>query len=84
MARAPATYLAVYERRTDALTARREPAMATEFYFNTQMHEVEEGRRSDLSVLMGPYPTREAAARALETAHERTEAWDRQDQEDRG
>ncbi len=58
--------------------------MATEFYFNTQTHEVEEGRRSDWSVLMGPYPTREAAARALETAHERTEAWDRQDEADRG
>ena len=56
--------------------------MATEFYFNTQTHQVEEGRHSDWSVLMGPYPTRDAAARALETAHERTQAWDRQDQED--
>ncbi|WP_232679310.1 hypothetical protein [Nocardioides sp. R-C-SC26] len=25
---------------------------------------------------LGPYPTQEAAARALETAAERTEAWD--------
>ena len=28
---------------------------------------------------LGPYPTREAAANALETARKRTEEWDAQD-----
>ena len=30
---------------------------------------------------LGPYDTREDAASALERAHERTEAWDKQDEE---
>jgi hypothetical protein len=50
-----------------------------EFYFNIATGEVEEGRRSDWSVLLGPYPTREAATRAFERAHERGEAWDEAD-----
>lgn len=52
-----------------------------EFYFNTRTHEVEEGRRSDWSQVMGPYPTREDAQRALEKARARNEAWDAQDEE---
>ena len=54
-----------------------------EFWFNTATGEVEEGRVSDWSVVLGPYPTREAAARALDTARSRAAAWDREDQEDR-
>ncbi|OJV76467.1 MAG: hypothetical protein BGO37_10415 [Cellulomonas sp. 73-92] len=54
-----------------------------EFWFNTRTGAVEEGRVSDWSEVMGPYPTREAAARALATARARTEAWDREDREDR-
>jgi hypothetical protein len=50
-----------------------------EFYFNIRTREVEEGRQSDWSELMGPYPTREAAQRALETAREKTERWDEED-----
>lgn len=53
-----------------------------EYYFNIRTHEVEEGRVSDWSQVMGPYPTREAATKALETARSRTEAWDAQDAED--
>ncbi|MGO9082234.1 MAG: hypothetical protein ACLQDY_24935 [Streptosporangiaceae bacterium] len=30
---------------------------------------------------LGPFPTREAAARALETVHERNEQWDAQDRD---
>ncbi len=52
-----------------------------EFWFNTATGEVEEGRVSDWAVVLGPYPTREAAAHALDTARSRSAAWDREDQE---
>src|SRR4051794_4314117 len=61
--------------------AGKERAMADGFYFNIETHEVEEGRQSDYTKLMGPYPTREAAAQALETARRRNQAWDEQDQQ---
>lgn len=51
----------------------------TEFYFNIRTRQVEEGRQSDWSELMGPYPTREAAEHALEKARENTERWDEED-----
>jgi len=54
-----------------------------EFWFNIKTHEIEEGRRSDWSKLMGPYPTREAAARALETARQRTQNWDEEEERER-
>ncbi len=50
-----------------------------DFWFNTVTGEVEEGRVSDWSVVMGPYPTREAAALALDTARARSHAWDEAD-----
>lgn len=53
-----------------------------EFYFNTKTREVEEGKPSSWRHRMGPYPTREAAARALNLAEERTESWDAADEED--
>jgi len=53
-----------------------EDVMDAEFYYNTRTHQVEQGRISDWSVLMGPYPTREAAAAALDTARRRTQAWE--------
>jgi hypothetical protein len=50
------------------------------FWFNTRTGQVEtdddKGQGKDL---LGPYPTREEAANALETARERTEAWDEED-----
>ena len=52
-----------------------------EFWFNTTTGEVEEGRRSDWSRVLGPFPTREAAAKALDTARARSAAWDREDRE---
>jgi hypothetical protein len=51
-----------------------------EFYFNTRTGQVEEGKQSTWTSLMGPYPTREAAEHALEHAHERSEAFDRDPQ----
>ena len=51
----------------------------TEFYFNIRTRQVEEGRQSDWSELMGPYPTREAAEQALETARANTERWDEEE-----
>lgn len=50
-----------------------------QFYFNIRTRQVEEGRQSDWSELMGPYPTREAAERALDTARENTDRWDEED-----
>jgi hypothetical protein len=55
-----------------------------EFYFNIRTRQVEEGHLSDWSDLMGPYPTREAAERALETARANTERWDEEDRRWRG
>lgn len=49
------------------------------FWFNVTTREVEEDddpARAAEADLLGPYPTREAAERALETARERTEAWE--------
>jgi len=51
-----------------------------EYFFNTRTKQVEEGRNSDWHDLMGPYPSREAASKALDTARERTEKWDEQDE----
>ena len=52
-----------------------------EFWFNTATGEVEEGRVSDWSVVLGPYPTREAATRALDTARARAADWEREDRQ---
>jgi hypothetical protein len=51
-----------------------------QFFFNTATGQVEETEnRSQSKDLLGPYPTREAAAAALETARKRTEDWDEQE-----
>ena len=51
-----------------------------EYYFNTRTGQVEElENKSQSKDLLGPYPTREAAAAALETARARTESWDEED-----
>ncbi|GIG19825.1 hypothetical protein Cch01nite_05490 [Cellulomonas chitinilytica] len=55
--------------------------MATEYWYNTETHEVEEGKQSVASKLMGPYPTREDAARAIEIAKERNKAWEDEDRQ---
>ena len=50
-----------------------------QFWFNVATKQVEEGHRSSWQDLMGPYSTREEAARALEQAAARTKAWDETD-----
>ncbi|MBI9114291.1 SPOR domain-containing protein [Sanguibacter suaedae] len=57
--------------------------MSPEFYFNTSTKEVEEGKPSSWRNRMGPYPTREAASKALDIAEQRTETWDEEDEQDR-
>ena len=52
-----------------------------DFWFNLSTRAVEQGRQSSWEHRLGPYPTREAAERALEGAHQRTEAWDDEDEE---
>ncbi|MDO5644947.1 MAG: SPOR domain-containing protein [Dermabacter sp.] len=51
----------------------------TEYYYNVQTAQVEEGPHSPADHLMGPYATREDASRALEIAQERNEKWDEED-----
>jgi len=53
--------------------------VADEFYYNTETRQVERGKQSTWSHLMGPYPTREAAEHALEQARTRTDSWDEDD-----
>ena len=55
-----------------------------EYYFNTSTRMVEKGRLSSWEHLLGPYDTHEQAARAVEIARERTDAWDDEDDEWRG
>ncbi|WP_306795798.1 SPOR domain-containing protein [Cellulomonas sp. GbtcB1] len=57
--------------------------VADEFYYNTETGQVEQGKQSTWSHLLGPYPTREEAQHALEKARSRTEAWDEEDRRDR-
>lgn len=49
------------------------------FYYNLRSGEVERGQQSLWTDRIGPYPTREAAQQALETARRRTAEWDEQD-----
>jgi hypothetical protein len=51
----------------------------SEYWFNTRTKQVEEGRQSDYTDLMGPYSTRAEAEAALDTAAARSEAWDEED-----
>ena len=56
-----------------------------QFWFNVTTGQVEtEENKSRGEVLMGPYPTFEAASRALQSARERTEKWDEDDRRWRG
>ncbi|MBN0042364.1 SPOR domain-containing protein [Cellulosimicrobium cellulans] len=61
-----------------------EPAAEDEYYFDTRTGEVHRGPSGSWSHRMGPYPTREAAQKALETARERSDAWDEEDHRERG
>ena len=51
-----------------------------QFFFNVSTGQVEElANKSQSKDLLGPYPSREEAANALETARKRTEDWDEED-----
>ena len=51
-----------------------------QFWFNTRTGRVETNAdKSQSKDLLGPYPTRAEAERALQSARERTEAWDEED-----
>lgn len=54
------------------------------YYFNTRTKMVETGQISSWEDLMGPYPSREEAQKALETAKKRSETWDVEDDDWRG
>ncbi len=54
-----------------------------QYWYNTETGQVEEGRRSDWKKVLGPYPTREAASRALEQARARTAAWEAEEEAER-
>lgn len=56
--------------------------MATEYWYNTRTGGVEasdDPTRARSADLMGPYASREEAARALETAAARTAAWEEEE-----
>jgi hypothetical protein len=46
-----------------------------QYWFNTLTGEVEVGKQSAAIYRIGPFSTREGAARALQTLAERTKAW---------
>ncbi|MDJ0320368.1 SPOR domain-containing protein [Pseudarthrobacter sp. PS3-L1] len=48
-----------------------------DYWYNVNTHEIEVGRQSDWSQLIGPYETRDEAASALEKVKARNEAWDK-------
>lgn len=53
---------------------------APQFFYNVRTGQVEElATKGQSKDLLGPYPTREAAAAALATAKQKTEAWDEED-----
>lgn len=55
------------------------PIGAHEFWVDLATGAIEQGRQSPGAQRMGPYPTREAAQRAFDTAAARNEAWDEDD-----
>lgn len=56
--------------------------MPEEYYFNTKTRQVEVGKPSSWTNRMGPYPTKEAAEKALQIAQVRTETWDEAEEDE--
>lgn len=54
-----------------------------EYYYNVKTKQVEEGPVSPVEDRMGPYASREDAARAFEIAAERNEKWEEEDKQRR-
>ncbi|MCA5894991.1 SPOR domain-containing protein [Isoptericola sp. NEAU-Y5] len=56
-----------------------------QYWYNTSTGQVEEGtERSSWTNRLGPYPTREAAERALDTAKQRNDSWEEEEADWRG
>lgn len=58
--------------------------MATDvqkWYFNSEIKEVSQGKKSSWLNRMGPYDSKEEAEHALERAHERNQEADEADEE---
>jgi hypothetical protein len=54
----------------------------TQYWYNTKTGQVETSSdKSAWTNLMGPYPTREAAQNALETASGRNQDWESEDED---
>lgn len=51
-----------------------------EYWYNTKTGEVEKGRQSGWTDLMGPYPTEEEVRNALTTAAKRNEAFESEEE----
>ena len=51
----------------------------TEWWFNTKTNQVEDGPQSLAADRIGPFETREEAARAYEIVGERSRAWAAED-----
>ncbi|WP_454043565.1 SPOR domain-containing protein [Cellulosimicrobium sp. Marseille-Q8652] len=60
------------------------PTTEEQYYYDTRTGEVHRGPSGSWTHRMGPYPTREAAQKALDTARQRSEAWDEEDRHERG
>ncbi|MBW1596512.1 hypothetical protein [Streptomyces sp. JJ38] len=58
-----------------ALFKRGTPGKPGEWYYCLKHRTVEEGPQCGALDRFGPYPSREAAAHAMETARERNEEW---------
>lgn len=55
-----------------------------EYWYNLSSGQIEQGRQSDYSQLLGPYATEDEARRALEIAAAKSKAWDEKEREFRG
>jgi len=55
-----------------------------QYWFNMRTHEVEHGRQSLASELVGPFDTAEEASHALEKLRENAKAWDDEESAERG
>jgi len=54
----------------------------SEFWYNVNTHQVEEGAQSDWSQLLGPFGTREEAQAAMARVRANNEAADAEDERD--
>ncbi len=50
-----------------------------QYWVDLATGRIEQGRQSPAAQRMGPYPTREAAQHAFDSAEARNEAWDEED-----